>query len=52
MLGRLAVITAVALVCAIMFRPDGLAVFAGLAIFQLLTIISASVPLVREIRQA
>jgi hypothetical protein len=52
MLGRLAVITAVALVCAILFRPDGLAVFAGLAIFQLLTIISASVPLVREIRQA
>ena len=52
MLGRLAVITGLAIGCAILFRPDGLAVFVGLAIFQLLTIISASVPLVREIRQA
>jgi hypothetical protein len=51
MLGRLAVITAVAITCAILIRPDGLAVFGGLAVFQLLTIISASVPLVREIRR-
>lgn len=52
MLGRLAVITAVAIGCAILVRPDGLAVFGGLAVFQLLTIISASVPLIREIRRS
>lgn len=51
-LGRLAVITAVALGCAILVRPAGLAVFGGLAAFQLLTIISASVPLIREIRRS
>lgn len=52
MLGRLAVITAIAISCAMLVRPDGLAVFGGLAVFQLLTIISASVPLVREIRRS
>jgi len=51
-LGRLAVITAVALGCAVLLRPAGLAVFAGLAIFQLLTIVSAMLPLVKEIRQS
>jgi len=49
--GRLGVITVIALGCAITVRPDGLAVFMGLAVFQLLTIMSASLPLVKEIRQ-
>lgn len=50
-LGRLGVVTVVALGCAILLRPAGLAVFAGLAAFQLLAIVSAMVPLVKEIRQ-
>jgi cobalamin synthase len=50
-LGRLCVISVIALGCAILLRPAGLAVFAGLAIFQLLTIVSAMLPLVKEIRQ-
>jgi hypothetical protein len=36
----------------VLLRPAGLAVFAGLAIFQLLTIVSAMLPLVKEIRQS
>jgi adenosyl cobinamide kinase/adenosyl cobinamide phosphate guanylyltransferase len=51
-LGRLGVITVIALGCAVFFQPVGLAVFAGLAIFQLLTIVSAMLPLVKEIRQS
>jgi hypothetical protein len=51
-LGRLGVVTVVALGCAILLRPAGLAVFAGIAIFQLLTIASAMLPLVKEIRQS
>jgi hypothetical protein len=51
-LGRLGVITVIALGCAVFFQPAGLAVFAGLAIFQLLTIVSAMLPLVKEIRQS
>jgi hypothetical protein len=50
-LGRLGVITVIALGCAIVLRPSGLSVFAGLAVFQLLTIVSAMLPLVKEIRQ-
>lgn len=51
-LGRLGVITVIALGCAIVLRPEGLAVFAGLAVFQLLTVVSAMLPLVKEIRQS
>ena len=51
-LGRLGVITVIALGCAVLLRPTGLAVFAGLAVFQLLTIVSAMLPLVKEIRQS
>jgi len=51
-LGRLGVITVIALGCAVLLRPAGLAVFAGIAIFQLLTIVSAMLPLVKEIRQS
>jgi hypothetical protein len=36
---------------ALALRPDGLAVFAGLAAFQLLMIFIAAVPLVKELRQ-
>ena len=51
-LARLALITALAVGLALALRPDGLAVFAGLAAFQLLMIFMASVPLLRELRQS
>lgn len=50
-LGRLALITVLALACAVLFRPTGLAVFAGLALFQFLAIVSSMLPLIKEIRQ-
>jgi hypothetical protein len=50
-LGRLAVITVVALVMAWLVRPAGMAVFAGLALFQVLAIVSSMLPLIKEIRQ-
>jgi hypothetical protein len=45
------VITVVALVVAWLVRPAGIAVFAGLALFQLLAIVSSTLPLIKEIRQ-
>jgi hypothetical protein len=51
-LTRLALITGLAVALALALRPDGLAVFAGLAAFQLLMIFIASVPLVKELRQS
>ena len=50
-LGRLAVITVVALVMAWLVRPAGIAIFGGLALFQLLAIVSSMLPLIKEIRQ-
>ena len=50
-LGRLAVITVLALACAYFFRPAGIAVFGGLALFQFLAIVSSMVPLIKEIRR-
>lgn len=50
-LGRLAVITAIALGFAVLVQPYGLGVFAGLAVFQFLMIIVSSIPLLRQIRQ-
>jgi hypothetical protein len=51
-LGRLTLITALAVGLALTLQPDGLGVFAGLAVLQLLMIFIASVPLVRELRQS
>jgi hypothetical protein len=50
-LARLALVTALAVGLALALRPDGLAVFAGLAAFQLLMIFIAAVPLVKELRR-
>ena len=50
-LGRLAVITVVALVMAWLVRPAGIAIFGGLALFQFLAIVSSMLPLIKEIRQ-
>lgn len=49
--GRLGLITVLAVALALVVRPDGLGVFAGLAIFQLLMIGNASFPLFKELRQ-
>ncbi|MBA3417392.1 MAG: ATP synthase subunit I [Geodermatophilaceae bacterium] len=48
--GRLALITLLALSLALLFRPDGLGVIVGLAVFQLLMIIVASIPMIKELR--
>ncbi|AEA23912.1 hypothetical protein ACFQ34_20660 [Pseudonocardia benzenivorans] len=48
---RLAVITVVAFGCAFLVRPQGVAVFVGLAVFQLLATVSSILPLIKEIRQ-
>jgi hypothetical protein len=50
-LGRLALITVLALGIAVLVQPEGLGVFAGLAAFQLLMIFMASIPLLRELRE-
>jgi hypothetical protein len=50
-LGRLAVITVIALAIAWLVRPAGIAVIGGLALFQFLAIVSSMLPLIKEIRQ-
>jgi len=47
---RLGGITAVAIGLALLIHPDGLGVFAGLALFQLLLLVGAAVPLLRTMR--
>jgi hypothetical protein len=51
-LGRLGMITVLAGGCAFLVRPDGLGAIAGLALFQLIMIGGASVPLLKELRQS
>ncbi|MBV8540730.1 MAG: hypothetical protein JO364_00360 [Pseudonocardiales bacterium] len=51
-LGRLTLVTGLAVGLALTLRPEGLAVFAGLAAVQLLIIFIASVPLVKELRRS
>jgi len=51
-LGRLAVITGLALAVAVLVQPHGIGVFIGLAAFQLLLVGVALVPLLKELRQA
>jgi ATP synthase I subunit len=48
---RLSIVTATALVVGLIFRPDGLGLFAGLAVFQVLMLVGASVPVFRSLRQ-
>jgi hypothetical protein len=50
-LGRLAMITVVALVVAWLVRPAGIAIFGGLALFQFVAVVSSMLPLIKEIRQ-
>lgn len=50
-LQRLAVITAVALLVAYAFRPDGIATLGGLALFQVLLLGNTTTALRRELRR-
>lgn len=49
-LGRLAAVTLIAIGLALLVRPDGLGIFAGLAVFQLLMLVGAAVPVFRSLR--
>ena len=49
---RLAVISVIALSICLLLLPDGLGVLGGLAAFQILMLAAASMPLIRELRQA
>lgn len=50
--GRLALITLVAAVVILLTRVEGLGVLAGLALFQLIMLGGAAVPLVKELRNS
>jgi hypothetical protein len=49
-MARLGLVTLIALAIALLLRPDGLAVFVGLAVFQILMLIGAAVPVFRSLR--
>jgi len=49
-MGRLGFITLFAIGIALLVRPDGLGVFAGLALFQILMLVGAAVPVFRSLR--
>jgi hypothetical protein len=49
-LGRLGGITVLAIVIGLIDRPDGLGVFAGLALFQILMLVGAALPVFRSLR--
>ncbi len=50
-LGRLAIITLLALGCAVLLPPHGMGVFLGLALFQFVMIFTVMVPLIKELRR-
>ena len=50
-LGRLGIITLVALGCLLLVRPDGVGVLAGVAIFQMLMLGGASVTTFKQLKQ-
>jgi ATP synthase I subunit len=49
-MGRLGAITLIAIACGVVVRPDGLGVFVGLAVFQVLMLIGSAVPVFRSLR--
>lgn len=49
---RLSLITLISLVIVLLVRPDGLGVLGGLALFQLLMVGNASLPVIKELRKA
>lgn len=50
-LARLAAISVLAFGCALLFRPPGFGVFAGLVVFQFLALVSSMPPLIKEVRR-
>lgn len=50
--GRLAAISVVALVIGYVFKPNGLGVFAGLALFEMLLVASTALPVLRKLRSS
>lgn len=48
---RLLMITAIAVALGIFVRPDGLGVFFGLAIYQLINVAHTTLPVVKELRK-
>lgn len=49
-MGRLGAVTLIAIACALLVRPDGLAVFVGLAVFHVIMLLGAAVPVFRSLR--
>jgi hypothetical protein len=49
-MGRLSGITIVAIAIGLLVRPDGLGVFAGLAVFQIIMLVGAALPVFRSLR--
>jgi hypothetical protein len=49
-MARLSTVTLIAAGLGLWLRPDGLAVFVGLAVFQVLMLIGAAVPVFRSVR--
>jgi hypothetical protein len=49
-MARLGVVTLVAFGFGLLLRPDGLGIFVGLAVFQILMLIGAAVPVFRSLR--
>jgi len=49
-MGRLGAITLIAIGCGFLAQPDGLGVFVGLAVFQVLMLIGSAVPVFRSLR--
>ncbi len=49
-MARLGLITLLAIGLGVLVRPDGLGVFAGLAVFQIVMLIGAAVPVFRSLR--
>jgi hypothetical protein len=48
---RLTVLTAVAVVIAVVFWPDGIGLLLGLAVFRLVALVMTSVPLLKELKK-
>lgn len=49
-MGRLGAVTLVAIGLAVLVRPDGLAVFVGLAVFHVIMLVGAAAPVFRGLR--
>ncbi len=51
MLGRLFLLTVASMAAVFFFRPDGIGLLAGIAVFQVIVLLGAAVPVFREMRR-